>query len=271
MSINSISPSFTFAACRDLKRFIGRATAAVAANEVALRHTAEYIRKQSEPDPWSVLAQEFGIRVNGIHTDEVKSISAKLHIVSIYAGFDRFVKALHREWFELSGNEWQKYDSDGPFDELIRNAPCNEKTFFQVVDEPLRIGIDHYRMVRNAVAHPSEDNEQSTDSYYDVNIEKLHELGAMYKMTTAPHSRKLIDFHDAKLLAQISIDATKQISIAFDPGDELLAACVPLKLRSRIDGGSARKHNRISCYLRTKYGLSLERAEKIVHEIEMAH
>ncbi|MBI2353741.1 MAG: hypothetical protein HYV06_01715 [Deltaproteobacteria bacterium] len=271
MSIKPTNPSFTFAACRDLKRFIGRATATVAANEVALRHTAEYICKQTESDPWSVLAQEFGIRVNGIQTNEVRSVSAKLHIVSIYAGFDRFVKVLHREWFELSGSEWRKNDSDGPFDELIRNAPGGVMSFIREVDESIRIGIDHYRLVRNAVAHPSEDNEQASDAYYDKNVVKLRELGEMYKMTSAPHPRKHIDFHDAKLLAQISIDVTKQISSAFDPGDEALGACVPAKLRSRIDGGSSRRHNRISCFLRTKYGLSLERAEKIASAIEMAH
>ncbi len=261
-----ISTTFTFAACRNLKRFVGRATAAVAANEVALLHTTQYLGARTEKDPWAELAQRFQIRVDGINTAEVRSTSARLHVLSIYAGFDRFVVALRGEWFDLSGKAWQKHDNDGPLEEIERNAPSKD-IFRRHVDDESRACLNHYRYVRNAVAHPSDDNQWSSRNHYASQEVALRNLGARYQMTTAPHSLDYIDFHDAKLLSQLVLDLARQISKAFDPGDSVLAAAVPDKLRSRAYGNEVRRYNRIGCYLRTKYGLSTDRAEKIARDI----
>jgi hypothetical protein len=261
-----ISTTFTFAACRNLKRFVGRATAAVAANEVALLHTTQYLGTRTEKDQWAALAQDFHIRVDGINTAEVRSTSARLHVLSIYAGFDRFVVALRGEWFELSGKNWRKHDQDGPIDEIVRNAPSKE-IFQRHVDDQSVACLNHYRYVRNAVAHPSDDYQQSSRNHYTSQEAALRIVGARYTMTTAPHDLDHIDFHDAKLLSQLVLDLARQISNAFDPGDSVLAAAVPAKLRSRAYGNEVRRCNRIGCYLRTKYGLSADRADKIARDV----
>lgn len=260
-----VHTSFTFSTCRSLKRFIGSATAAVAANEVALRHTVEHLDKGSN-DAWASLARQYKIRVDGIKSDEVQSTSARLHIVSIYAGFDRFLRALRKEWAELSATKWLKDDGDGPFQELIRNAPST-KQFEHHVPKPIRDCVEHYRRIRNATTHPCDETENLCSEHYLKNESSLSDVGKSYGMTGAPHGFWSADFHDAKLLAQLSIDVSKQISNAFDPGDEALAKAVPAEFRSYTRGTLERAGNRLGTYLRTRYGLSSTRAGNIVARI----
>lgn len=276
MAIRTVSTTFTLASFRHLKQFVGAITAAVAANEVALRYGIDHAATLNEPDPWSVMGSQYQIKINGIRSDTIATMSARMHVVSLYSGFDGFVSSVRREWQEFSGRPWKKEkpkdkkeaDDYGPIKEFLENAPIQKNEFYAVVNKSIECGIEHYRKVRNAIVHPSEQARKKSDTFYNDNEAQLRELGQSYGFKEAPHSLLRLDFHDAKLLAQLILDAGKRVSCAFDPGDEAIANSLPTELKNNRRGNAERYHNRIHCFVRTKYGLSEERANRVIAIIQ---
>lgn len=268
MAIRTIPTTFTLGSFRYLKKFVGDVTATVAANEVALRHSIDHAASLNDSDPWSIMGSKYQIKINGIRSKSVVEMSAKMHVVSLYSGFDGFLRSVRSEWQELAGCQWKAREDDSPFKEFLRNSPLDEAAFYHIIDKSMECGVDHYRKTRNAVVHPCEETTKKSDDYYKQYETELRELGQSYGFKEAPHCVSRIDFHDTKLLARLIIDAGKRVSCVFDPGDDAIANSIPDEFIKNSRGSIARRQNRLGCLVRTKYGLSEERANNIVAIIE---
>jgi len=123
--------------------------------------------------------------------------------------------------------------------------------------------VDYYRLVRNAVAHPSEGNISAVETYYTENCKCLAEARKLYEMKSAPNRYDDLSFHDVKLFAQTTLDLCKAIDLEFDPGDERLARQIPpkIKLRPKLE---ARIKQAAVGWIRTEFGVSNVRADRIV-------
>lgn len=253
-----------------MKNFIGKLTACVAGIEIAIQHTSVLAKSCEHLDPWSEFGQEHGIKVNGLKSIDVASMSAKLNIVCLYSGFDGFVRSARQEWFALSRSQWDSRGPDTPFDEFERNSPNKGSAYRELLPMPLELLTEHYRKIRNATVHPGEETEQPCDLHFRQNKDALRLCGDSYGFTGAPHSIDKIDFHDMKLLARLLLDVGKRVSILFDPGDPAIAESVPKRWLQQTQGALERRRNRVHGLLRTKYGLCQERADNIISMLSMA-
>lgn len=254
--------SYSSEAYRLFKKFVGELTATAAGVQIGTNIAVNSTAQMVDPDPWSALAGNFGIVVNGLKSEQVLQSTARLNIVSLYSGFDLFVANIRSQYFELHQKEWKKYEGDGPFNEIQRNLPVRKS---RLDDEPnaARISVvDYYRLVRNAVAHPSVEHIDAVKNYYAKNHENLTRARALYGMKSAPNGYDDLSFHDVKLFAQVTLDLCKVIDLEFDPGDESLARQIPPKIKSRPKLEARIRNAAVGC-IRTKFGVSNERAERI--------
>lgn len=122
--------------------------------------------------------------------------------------------------------------------------------------------VDYYRLIRNAVAHPSKGSEDIAKKYFESNVEELLFIKRYYGMSGAPNSYDNIDFHDIKLFARTLLDMLKLLEYGLDPGDERLKSLVPFNRWS--NQSETRSLNAAIGFLQSEYGVSSERAKKIL-------
>lgn len=266
MSIRDISTDFTLAAYRGVKTAVGEATAVAAASMAAILHTCDLADSLPTRDPWAEIAAPYQIKIDGVKSETVKSGVARGNLVGLYSCFDGFLRSVRKEWYRLSGNEWKKNDDDKPFAEFHRNCPGGHARFDAIVGAELQTGMEHYRQIRNAIVHPDEPTRESSKKFFLENSGQLRELGESLGFREAPHALQSVDFHDIKLLTQLVLRSSRLISCAFDPGDLAIWESISPKLRNGGQGSPQRRFWRLAGILRTKYGLSAERAKRIVSE-----
>lgn len=124
--------------------------------------------------------------------------------------------------------------------------------------------MDYYRLVRNAVAHPSPEAENASKTFFEKNASLLQEVRKQYGMQSAPNAMDRLSFHDIKLLARVALDVTKVIDELLDPGDrrfQELLADRPVDNTKSPD----RRFNSLAGWLQTEHGLNHERAIRIIH------
>lgn len=266
MSIRNIPTDFTLAAYRSVKVSVGENTAVATASMVAVLHACDLAETLVTPDPWAEIASRYQIKIDGIHSGLVRSGIARMNLVSLYSCFDGFLKAVRQEWFDLSGREWKAVKKDGPFDEFRNNAPHGSARFDQAVEKKLQTGMEHYRAVRNAIIHPNAKTRKDSADYYLENKAQLRDLGESLGFREAPHALPDLDFHDAKCLSRLILRTAKLVSCEFDPGDSAILKSIEEKYRCVEGGLSHRRICRLKGVLRTRYGLSQGRVDRIVSD-----
>lgn len=254
--------SFSTHCFRDFKQFIGELTASTAGIHSAVLYTANGIREMNNDDPWAEIAATYNVKVNGLNSGKVLKSASRLNIVSIYSGFDLFLSTIRKEFYTLQKIEWKAEKSDTPFDEFQRNIDFkNYKNSAHIMLSQIDV-IDYYRLARNAIVHPSQDNKISVQEFFTEVKPSITRISEYYKMRSAPNKFDEINFHDVKLAARIFLDFLPIIDVALDPGDERLKELIPFSSWARYKPN--RQKNAAIGFLRQNYGISRERAEKIL-------
>jgi hypothetical protein len=213
-------------------------------------------------DYWRIEAAECGIVVNGLDSVQIIKNVARLNIVNIYSGFDCFFRALRSDFFKSHEKEWVQYDDDAPFESIYRNAKIDKSELIKDIGSENQAGMEYYRLVRNAIAHPSVEAEKKADLYFKDKIEEFIKIRNFYGMRTAPNKLDELSFHDVKLFARLALDVLGKVDIAFDPGDERMARLIPLEITKR-NASAARKENAVKGWAKTHFGISDSRAEEV--------
>jgi hypothetical protein len=261
--------AYSSRAARSFKSFIGELTAVAAGLHVGIQEVVPTMEENAVADPWKAMAQKYGVVVDGLTSEKVIQSTARLNVVSLYSGFDLFLEEVRDDFFRLHGRQWVQHDGDGPFTSLARNTLSPPEVHFARLGKHRVAAMDYYRLVRNAIAHPSKGSLESAKTYYDKNAELLDEARIEYGMQSAPNSIDRLSFHDVKLLARVGLALAKAIDAELDPGDERLFAMLELKQGDLTDS-SQRKRNAWIGKLRTDYGVSVARAQGILDKF-LAH
>lgn len=247
---------------RIFKKFVGELTAAAAGAQIGTNLAVKAAAALANSDPWYSLGAHQGIHVCGLNSPTVQISTARLNIVSLYSGFDLFLAHLRSQHFQLHNKEWRQHDGDSPFDEIQRNSSSTTSELKSNLN-PCRIStIDYYRLVRNAVAHPSADNIGKAKMFFFQNAPLLTRIRSHYGMISAPNDYDQLSYHDVKAFAQTALDLCQAIDIDFDPGDQRLALQIPECLK-REQKSDARIRNTIAGWLRNNYSISGERTDRI--------
>ncbi|MGB3835034.1 hypothetical protein [Castellaniella sp.] len=261
--------AYSSRAARSFKSFIGELTAVAAGLHVGIHEVIPIIEANDVADPWKAMAEKHGVVVDGLRSQKIIQSTARLNVVSLYSGFDLFLEEVRDDFFRLNGRPWVQHDGDGPFTSLARNTLSRPEVHTARLGKHRIAAMDYYRLVRNAIAHPSKDSLEKAKEYYDKNAELLDQARVEYGMQSAPNSINQLSFHDVKLLAQVGLALTKAIDAELDPGDERLFVMLELK-QSDLTHSSQRKRNAWIGKLRTDYGVSVARAEGILDKF-LAH
>ncbi len=248
---------------RKFKSFVGELTAFAAATHLSLVFSKQMVEKNGA-SYWNNLCNLEGIKVDGIKYDELIDSNARLAVVSLYSGFDEYMKNLRKE-YSLFFGKWSQNDGVGPLKAIKDNCPNNKVKLTNWSDKELL--FDYYRGVRNLVVHPNEKDLQDSDRKYQNQRVDLSKVGRSYGMKEAPFPPDRICFHDIKLFCQLLLDITLTVSQAFDPGDELLASYVKKNYSQDRNRSHKRQANAIIGYLKTEFGVSDTRAGRIVDQI----
>lgn len=247
---------------RDFKKFIGELTATSAGINVAIQYTNKVGANLQTDDPWALLANEFEIKVDGLQSSCVLSSAARLNIVNVYSGFDLYLSAFRKEFVHLFQKDWRSDKSDTPFDEFRKNIALDEiESQETLIPHKLKL-IDFYRLARNGIVHPSQENKNSAKNFYEKELNSLQTVQNHYKMLSAPNDFYSLNFHDVKLFCRTLLDTLPLFDEKLDPGNERLKATIPFGKCSNYK--EDRKRNYAIGFLTNKYSISKERSEKIL-------
>lgn len=247
---------------RDFKKFIGELTATSAGIHVAIKHMENAGLELDNDDPWAEIANRYEVKVDGLQAKRVLSSAARLNIVNVYSGFDLYLSTFRKAFFELQGKEWNSDRKDTPFDEFQRNIPLKDiKNLNDVVQCQLDL-IDYYRLARNAIVHPSKENEKSVFEYFKGHSKSLAIVKSHYGMVGAPNNYEELDFHDVKLFARTLLDLLPEFDVTLDPGDEKIKSLLPYEKWHNYK--EERKKNAALGFLKNEYGVDQNRALKIL-------
>lgn len=260
---------YSTSAFRSFKNFIGELTSVSAGMNVGISRTIAILNKSNAADPWQQAALEEGIIVSGLKSAHVLDGVNRLGVVSLYSGFDLFLSDSRSQFHMIHGREWVQYDGDGPFDALFRNSVGTKTAFQQHFGSHRIASIDYYRLVRNAIAHPSKEALQLVRDFYVSESSNLTLARTEYGMQSAPNSFENINFHDLKFFARVSLDVAELIETYFDPGNERLALLVPSGI-IKMPKSKIRVKNAIKGWLCCTYGIGQDRANSIIAE-HMTH
>jgi hypothetical protein len=197
---------------RNFKLFIGELTAEAAAGHVSLLESMKF--EADEPNYWSQKANEAGIRLDGIKSDRILKSQIRISVVSIYSGFDVFLEEIEAEYTAF-GLEWVKPDKVSPMVVLEKNLKktAENKTHFRYETDV----IDYFRLLRNSIAHPSEENKRKASDFYKSKSESIGYIKSKYKMLSAPNEPSEIMFHDLKLMCQLLLDFSESVAQLLEP------------------------------------------------------
>ena len=257
--------SYSSEATRSFKSFIGELTAVAAGLHVGIQEVASTLDANDASDPWKALAYKHSVVVDGLTSQRIIRSAARLNVVSLYSGFDLFLDDIRSDFFHLHGKEWIQHVGDDPFAALVRNTHSRPEAHERRLGKHRIAAMNHYRLVRNAIAHPGKDAQRQTMTYYAEKADLLDEVRIEYRMQSAPNNIDELSFHDVKLLARVGLDLTKAIDAELDPGDERLFAMLELN-QSEQKNSSQRDRNAWIGKLRTHYGVTAERAARILRE-----
>ncbi len=225
-------------------------------------YTADFGLEIDKNDPWAQVAKRYGVKIDGLKSQRVLSSAARLNIVNVYSGFDLYLSSFRKVFFELKGREWSSDRKDTPFDEFQRNISLNDvKKLGEIVQFKLDL-IDYYRLVRNAIVHPSKDNGKAVRKYFKEYRNSLLTVQSHYGMSGAPNSYEELDFHDVKLFARTLLDILPEFDATLDPGNERLKSLIPYK--NWQNHNESRKRNAALGFLKNEYGIDQNRALRVL-------
>lgn len=255
--------TFSTTAFRSFKSFVGELTAAAAGNYVGLKEIVPVIDGLDAADPWKSVADKYDIRLSGFTSERVLRSTIRLNLVSLYSGLDLFFLDTRKQFHELHGKDWERKDGDTPFDSLRRNTPSSKSVHEQNLGLDRIATLDYYRLVRNSIAHPSDNAVDMAKSFYSKNQALLDNATKNYKMKSVPSPVDALSFHDVRYLSRIALDVASAVDRDFDPGDERLAALVPAHFQE-MPKSEKRRHNAEKGWLSVVYGVNSDRAERIL-------
>jgi hypothetical protein len=116
--------TFSLSAYRYLRKFVGELTATATGNEIALRAIAERFTHDPTSGDWASVGRDLGLKVDGLESDRLIVSCSRLHIVSLYSGWDGFIRSLRADYQKLFSQNWRHNDGDTPFDEIYRHSPA---------------------------------------------------------------------------------------------------------------------------------------------------
>lgn len=244
---------------RNFKLFIGELTAEAAAVHISLLDSQD--RENVQKDYWQSKASDAGIVLNGITSKRILNSQIRLSVVSIYSGFDVFLDEAEDE-FKKYGYKWIKPDKVSPLVVLEQNyigQPTN-KTHFRYEND----AVDYFRLLRNSIAHPSEENKNSANDFYKSRSESIDFVRNKYNMVSAPNDPNSISFHDIKFWCQLLLDFTEIIALMLEPEESRIYAKIPYD-RWKKYGNDHEKLKKVATkYIHSEYSYSLDRAREIV-------
>lgn len=255
--------TFSTAAFRSFKKFIGELTAVAAGTYVGLQEVSASINGLGLADPWEAVAKKHGVKLCGLKTEYVLRSTIRLNLVSLYSGIDLFFSDTRSQFHVLHGKVWVQHDGDTPFMALARNTASSKKLHESRLGLERIISLDYYRLVRNFIAHPSDAAESAAKQFYLENRELLISTAIAYGMKSVPRPLDDLSFHDIKYLARLSLDLAAAVDKDLDPGDDRLAVLVPTAIL-KLPKSQERLHNARKGWLSVTFGIRSDRAERIL-------
>lgn len=258
-----VKDTFSTAAFRSFKKFVGELTAVAAGTYVALQEVLPSIAETGLIDPWEAVAKKHDIKLCGLKTELVLDSAIRLNLVSLYSGLDLFFSETRGQFLKLHGKEWIQHDGDTPFLALSRNTVSNKHLHQSRLGLGRMASLDYYRLVRNSIAHPSDDAQAAAKQFYLENRETLISTAEDYRMKSVPSPADRLSFHDIKYLARLALDLASAVDKDLDPGDRRLADLVPTRIL-RLPKSEKRVHNARKGWLSVTFGIQSDRAERIL-------
>ncbi len=255
--------TFSTAAFRSFKKFVGELTAVAAGTYVGLQEVSASIDGLGLTDPWEVVAKKHGVKLCGLKSERVLRSAIRLNIVSLYSGIDLFFSDTRSQFHALHGKAWVQHDGDTPFMALARNTASSKQLHESRLGLERITSLDYYRLVRNSIAHPSDEAESTAKQFYLENRELLTSTAITYGMKSVPRPLDDLSFHDIKYLARLALDLATAVDKDLDPGDDRLAVLVPTTIL-RLPRSSERHHNARKGWLSVTFGIQSARAERIL-------
>ncbi|GLX15078.1 hypothetical protein Pstr01_33170 [Pseudomonas straminea] len=244
---------------RNFKLFIGELTSQAAAVHVSLFESQKL--EHADDNYWTQKAAEAGIKLEGIASKKILNSQSRLSIVSIYSGFDLFLEEIESEC-KFFGFEWVKPEKVSPLEVLEKNftkLPDNKTHFRYETDS-----INYFRILRNSIAHPSEENKVKAVEFFKSKKESIDFIRARYQMVSAPNEPNSVSFHDIKFWCQFLLDYTEKIASLLEPAQDMVYSKVPFEQWRKYGEDHEKLKRSARNYIRSQYCYSLDKAAEIV-------
>lgn len=258
-----MTTTFSTAAFRSFKKFVGELTAVAAGMYVGIQEVIPLIDGLDVSDPWESVAKKHNVKLCGLKSERVLSSTIRLNLVSLYSGIDLFLLDIRNQFHHLHGKPWIQYDGDTQFMALSRNTPSGKIAHESRLGLNRIIAMDYYRLIRNSIAHPSDAAKTAVEKFYSENQQSLIRVSESYGMKSVPSRISSLSFHDIKFLARLALDLASAVDMDFDPGDEKLYGLVPEKFQG-LAKSMERLHNARKGWLSVTYGIQSDRADRIL-------
>jgi hypothetical protein len=248
---------------------MGEITAYIAGVEVALLEAVE-VNHEPDASKWEAISKRHSIHLGGVTPSSLLLSHPRMSILSIYTAFDSYIGALRKEYSYFFDKQWVQHDGDSPLDALNRNCPSKGRLASGSVKHYLEV-IDYYRIIRNVVAHPREDNKSRAHDYYRKYNGSIEYVREDMATDLAPNQLDHLAFDDVKLFARLVLAAADVINGAFTPSDSVIAQKIPEKFQfKKLAHDEKRRRKSIVSFLRMEYGLKPTHAGNVADEF-LAH
>lgn len=250
--------SFRFPCYRDLKQRLGELDALCECLEIATRDLVERANASSDPNGFiEERSRHHGVRVNRVDIPELQAHAVRTHIMTVHQSLEEFLNDLRSE--HPLGDQW---DMNGKADLLTKTA--NALGFNPTL--PFDI-CQHYRLVRNAVAHPAaRAGLRGSIAKVSALKERVAQVPNLHTLD-APNPYDNVIFDDFVLFSRAAKLLALELCAAGRPSDaELGAEAVTStsKREGQLRKNPTRLANVRSGYLQTRYSLSKSEADRIV-------
>lgn len=251
--------AFYFPCYRNLKDHLGSLDALAECMELSLRRFVRDAKEESDIGRFiSETSKTCGVRVDSVDFTTLQLHAAHLYLVGVHQRIEEFLLEFKRD--HPNGNAW---NFDGDKDRLTKTMDA--------VGGARTLEFDlcqHYRNVRNAFVHSEVRGKQPDPNGQVDDLQMRVKKEVVYDRLNAPNVYGRSNFDDFILYSRASKKLAADLCRMGRPTDAELAELARQHVisngdRARLVNNPSRLVKRLAGFLRTKYSLQVDEADRI--------
>jgi hypothetical protein len=253
----------------DLFNNLGKYDAIVEVNEIALKDfLTKAIASNNVDDYIKAKSQEYGVKVDSVDLNEIRTRVSYGYILSVYQSFELFLRTFKDEYCELYNVEnWNLPNTNENLLLKIIKKVSNLSKAKRIISESKIELFDYYRIVRNKYVHAYIESSKVERAFIRIN-EHNEILNNQYPGLNAPNRFDEISFDDFILFTRVVKDIAIGLCKIIEPNsiDVYSNYYIGSNLFSNRNTNLDRKSKAIKADLKFRFGIT-KKSEEIVNAI----